>query len=157
MTAKRLISGALGLFVLTSVGFSVWREWNRREGGRTDPGGAARSGDHVIVYYMHAAFRCVTCNQIEAMARMLVDTEFAEDLRSGRLVWRDVDFQSREDLARRYDVASSCVVIVQQALTPKTFVRCVAAVLRESVRREARAALVSRTRVCPKTRTGESG
>ncbi len=115
MTARRLIAGALGLFVLSSIAFSFWKGSNRHESGQADPGAASSAQDGVIVYYLHATFRCVTCNQIEAMTRRLVDTEFAEDLRAGRLLWREVNFEIEEELARRYDVASSCVVVVQKA------------------------------------------
>jgi hypothetical protein len=45
------------------------------------------------------------------MAREVVETDFAEALAGGRIEWREVDFQERDDLAQRYDVASSCVVI----------------------------------------------
>jgi hypothetical protein len=62
---------------------------------------------------MHQTFRCVTCNQIEAMTEDLVKTEFAAPLAKGRLQFRRADFQEDEALARRYNVVSSSVVVVR--------------------------------------------
>jgi hypothetical protein len=95
----------------------VGKEFGRHRSAAapTAPGtGAAAPGtDKVIVYYMHTAFRCVTCNGIERMAKAVVETDFADALAAGRLEWRAVNVQEREDLAKRYDVASSTVVVVR--------------------------------------------
>jgi len=69
--------------------------------------------DKVIVYYMHQTFRCVTCNQIEAMTGELIRTDFVRELQGGRIEWKKVNFQEDEDLAKRYNVASSTVVVVR--------------------------------------------
>ena len=61
---------------------------------------------------MHTTFRCVTCNEIERLTKALVETEFADDLAAGRIEWREANFQQDESLAKRYEVVSSCVVVV---------------------------------------------
>lgn len=119
MTAKKIISNLLLAFVLVSIGFAIGKEAGLRSVRR--PAEAARpasatqpaGSDKVIVYYMHQTFRCVTCNQIEAMTADLVKTDFAKELSDGRLEWKRENFQENEDLARRYNVASSSVVVVQ--------------------------------------------
>jgi len=115
---KKLLSRLLLAFVLVSVGFAVGTEVTmRRMQARRGDATASQTheqGEKVIVYYMHATIRCVTCNSIETMAAKLVDTEFAEAKRDGKLVWREVDFQEDEDIAKRYDVVSSCIVVVQR-------------------------------------------
>ena len=111
--AKKLLSKILLAFVLVSIGFAIGKEATlRRVPSGGDAASAAGQGEKVIVYYMHATIRCVTCNSIEAMAARLVDTTFAEAKQAGRLVWKEVDFQQNENLAKRYDVVSSCLVIV---------------------------------------------
>ena len=115
--AKKLLAKALLVFVLISIGFAIGKEVTLRrvqagrgvEASGTQP---AQQGDKVIVYYMHATIRCVTCNSIEAMAAKLIDTTFSKAKRAGRLVWKEVDFQENPDLAKRYDVVSSCIVVV---------------------------------------------
>jgi len=117
--AKKLVARLLLAFVLVSIGFAVGKEVTLRsvQANRADGAAAAEPaerGDRVIVYYMHATIRCVTCNTIETMAGKLVDSAFAEAKRAGKLAWKDVDFQENEDLAKRYDVVSSCIVVVHQ-------------------------------------------
>jgi len=106
-------------FVIFSFGFGVGREVGRRHGAAS-PEAAGRNGgatapgeDKVLVYYMHTTFRCVTCNTIERMAKEIVQNDFAEALAAGGIEWREANFQEREDLARKYDIASSCVVVVR--------------------------------------------
>ena len=70
------------------------------------------TSNKVVVYYLHTTFRCVTCNEIERLAKTLVETEFADDLAAGRIEWREANFQKDESLAKRYEVVSSCVVVV---------------------------------------------
>ncbi len=112
--ATRILLG----FVLFTLGFGIGKEAGLRTRassgtGSAGAGGGARAGDNkVIVYYLHATFRCVTCNTIERMAREIVEQDFADALAAGRIEWREADFQVEEDLARKYDVASSCVVVV---------------------------------------------
>jgi len=108
--ASRLLLG----FVLVSIGFAMGKEVTLRRqasSGGAGPGQEETSGDKVIVYYLHTTFRCVTCNEIERLAKSLVETEYAEDLAAGRIEWREANFQQDEALAKRYNVVASCVVV----------------------------------------------
>ena len=65
MTAKAIISRVLTAFVLISIGYAAGKEMALRttaqNGGDTQQTvAAASSEDKVIVYYMHATFRCFT-------------------------------------------------------------------------------------------------
>ena len=114
---------ALLTFVVFTLGFGVGKEAGRRQAAAPAPDGAAVGGavspvataDKVTVYYLHATFRCVTCNAIEAMAKEVVETQFAAALAAGRIEWYEGDFQVEEDLAKRFDVVSSCVVVARRA------------------------------------------
>lgn len=127
--AKNITRGALLAFVLVSIGFVLGKEVSARRQAPTtgpdllasvatnnEPVGAsakpAATSDKVLVYYLHTTFRCVTCNEIERLTKALVETEFAEDLAAGRIEWREANFQEDESLANRYEVVSSCVVVV---------------------------------------------
>jgi hypothetical protein len=117
MKAKRIIGQLLIAFVLVTIGFALGKESARTPPagqGAATPVPPAASGEQIIVYYMHQTFRCVTCNKIEAMTEDLVKTEFAGAMQSGRLQFRRADFQEDEALARRYNVASSSVVVVKE-------------------------------------------
>lgn len=118
MTAKAIISRVLTAFVLISIGYAAGKEMALRttaqNGGDTQQTvAAASSEDKVIVYYMHATFRCFTCNSIEAMAKEVVENDFAEALAEGRVEWRAVNFNENVALARRYDVGAATVVLVK--------------------------------------------
>ncbi|MDD4097449.1 MAG: nitrophenyl compound nitroreductase subunit ArsF family protein [Lentisphaeria bacterium] len=116
---KTWITRILLAFVVFSLGFGVGREVGRRQGaispeaaGR-DEGTVVPGVDKVLVYYMHTTFRCVTCNTIERMTKEIVEKDFAEALAAGSIEWQEVNFQEREGMAKKYDIASSCVVVVR--------------------------------------------
>ena len=141
MTAKQVVSKLLLAFVLVSIGFALGKETALRSVGspaqepdapgggpaptfkETSPGGqapdnpaqpaaVAPTGEKVLVYYLHATVRCFTCNKIERLARETLQQDFARELADGRVVWQTANFQERDDLARKYDVTGSTVVVV---------------------------------------------
>jgi len=120
MKAGAVIGKVLLGFVLVSVGFSLGREMERRNGvkrsgqGEATASAGTNAGDKVVVYYMYGPIRCVTCNKIETMAKDVVRRKFAQALESGRLEWKAAHFEEEEALARRYDIASSTLVVVRQ-------------------------------------------
>lgn len=127
---KNFIRLALFAFVFVSIGFLLGREVTvRRQAPASGlqsatPVAPVAAGDKVVVYYLHTTFRCVTCNEIERLAKTLVETEFADDLAAGRIEWREANYQQDESLAERYQLASSCVVVVNlQAGEEKDFQR----------------------------------
>ena len=114
---KNITRSALLAFVLISVGFALGKEVTaRRQTPTTGPESpvpvTTNDKDKVVVYYLHTTFRCVTCNEIERLTKALIETEFADDLAAGRIEWREANFQQDESLAKRYEVVSSCVVVV---------------------------------------------
>jgi hypothetical protein len=116
MKAKKIIGKLLLAFVLVSVGFALGKETSASKG--RSPVGAAEGtatvgGDKVIVYYMHASFRCTTCNLIESMGEELVRTEFADAVRAVRLEWKPVNYQEDEQLATRYKVGGNMIVVAR--------------------------------------------
>lgn len=116
MTAMTITRNLLLAFVLISSGFAVGREVGLSKADtRAKPTANSphERADTVVVYYMHRTFRCVTCNRIEKMAQDVVQREFAEQLSRKTVQWKQVNFEVNEDLARRYNVASSSVVVVQ--------------------------------------------
>ncbi len=107
-------------FAIFSLGYGLGRQAGSREAATNDrpalPAAAAApetaDDDKVLVYYLHTTFRCATCNAIEQLARQVVEEDFAAEHAAGKVEWHTANFQKREDLAARYGVASSTVVVV---------------------------------------------
>ncbi len=112
---RKLLGRALLFFAIFTLGFGLGKEAGlRRFATHPDDAAvpAAANTDKVLVYYLHTTFRCATCNGIEKLARQVVEQDFAAESARGRVEWRTANFQEREDLAARYSVASSTVVVV---------------------------------------------
>lgn len=116
--AKKAITGLLLCFVLVSIGFALGKEVTLRRMRPKQAGPAPATGPatgrEVVVYYMYPTVRCVTCNQIEAAAHKVVHEDYADALQAGRLKWKVVNIHENEELARRYDVATSTVVVARR-------------------------------------------
>lgn len=112
---KLWIGRVLLWFAIFTLGFGLGREAGLKRGatnGTAAPASTVGGTNTVLVLYLHATFRCVTCNRIEELARQVVEDEFGEEHAAGRVQWSTANFQEREDLAARYGIASSTVVVV---------------------------------------------
>jgi len=71
--------------------------------------------DRLVVYCFHAAVRCPTCLNMEACAREAVEGGFADWLARGRIEFRSVDVQRRENehFCDDYQLVGPEVVFVQ--------------------------------------------
>lgn len=72
-----------------------------------------RVKDHVEVVYFHGKQRCLTCMAIEKYAREVVDSDFAREKQSGKVLFRTVDITTPEGakLAKKYRVSWSSLYI----------------------------------------------
>ncbi|MEW6712291.1 MAG: nitrophenyl compound nitroreductase subunit ArsF family protein [Candidatus Riflebacteria bacterium] len=114
---KDFLTRFLLVFVIFSVGFAFGKHSEKKRSADAGQIQAltrtASKEDKGIVrlYYMHAMFRCVTCNSIEERAKRLTEIEFANELSSGIMAWEEINFQQNQPLAAKFDVVSSCVVV----------------------------------------------
>lgn len=51
------------------------------------------SQETLVVWYFHGTMRCPTCQAIEALAHEIVQTDFAQELASGRLIWKTANYE----------------------------------------------------------------
>ncbi len=113
---KKTITNLLLAFVLVSIGFalgkhSVVSQTVNGEMTAASNGGTVSSERLVKIFYMHATFRCVTCNSIENRAKQLVERDFADAWNQKKILWEEVNFQTNETLAKKFDVSTSCIVV----------------------------------------------
>ena len=69
--------------------------------------------DHVEVMYFHGRQRCVTCMAIEKNARDVVEKDFANEKKSGKVVFKIVDISTTEGakIAKNYRVTWSSLYV----------------------------------------------
>ena len=69
--------------------------------------------DHVEVMYFHGRQRCVTCMAIEKNARDVVEKDFANEKKSGKVVFKVVDISTPEGakIAKDYRVTWSSLFV----------------------------------------------
>lgn len=107
--ANKILTNLLLAFVLVSIGF-VFGKHSVKDAAQADalPAG---NGRYVAVFYLHSTFRCTTCNQIEDMTGELLDSAYGNELASGEIVRGTYNFQKDTELAAKFDVAASCIVV----------------------------------------------
>lgn len=108
---KKLITNLLLAFVLISIGFSLGKHSVNGAVIAASNGSAVAGEKYVKIFYMHATFRCVTCNSIESKAKQLVERDFSAAYTTKKIVWEAINFQENETLARKFDVVASCIVV----------------------------------------------
>ncbi|MCX6094895.1 MAG: nitrophenyl compound nitroreductase subunit ArsF family protein [Candidatus Bipolaricaulota bacterium] len=69
----------------------------------------------VIATYFHNTVRCVTCRSIERIAKETIESTFAAELASGKLVWRALNMQEKENehYAIDYSLVSPSLVLAE--------------------------------------------
>ena len=130
MTAKKIVTGILLLFVAITVGTIVVKETCVQAPemapvpGTTNTTVAAPV--KVVVYYFHGNYRCPTCLKIEALTAEAVNTGFASDIRKGRVKLKvvNVEEQGNEHYVQDYQLASRSVVVARyEGESPKAWKR----------------------------------
>ena len=67
----------------------------------------------VEVFIFHAAQRCATCKAIDAVVAEVLENDFSDDVKAGKIVFRDVDGSNPENrpLVEKYEVYSTSLLI----------------------------------------------
>ncbi len=81
----------------------------------TAPTVAASQQEAVWVYLCHGNTRCPTCLKIEASTKNVLERMFADDIRAGRVIVKEVNYEQPEnkDLLTKYEIIAPTVVMVQ--------------------------------------------
>jgi hypothetical protein len=108
MNAKNLLIVSL-LVLLVLSGCS------RQEGSRIDGTSVVSSDnvkmdiDRLEIYHFHGNNQCYSCKTVGAYAEETVNTYFADELKSGKIVFAHINAQlpENEELAKKYGVTGS--------------------------------------------------
>ncbi|MGB7631485.1 MAG: nitrophenyl compound nitroreductase subunit ArsF family protein [Candidatus Deferrimicrobium sp.] len=125
MKGKKLLTGFLLVFVIASVGFLLLKESHRGSQARSSQSSEAVAvsegsvpvpalrgdatlgpGKRVVAYYFHVRVRCASCIKIESLSGKAIRRGFPEELRTGLLVFREVNV---EEPGNRYFIDDYCL------------------------------------------------
>jgi hypothetical protein len=130
---KSLVTVALLVFVVIAVIFLIAKEIRTSEGiaspmrtgltAGTESKGAPPTPDasspegnrKVVAYYFHGRVRCVSCVKIESLSGKAIRERFPEELRTGRLAFREVNVEEpgNRHFIDDYRLVSQSLVIVE--------------------------------------------
>ncbi len=89
MTARRVLTAALLLFVAASVATLVGKEFLNKPIAGNPPAvaspGIPGPGSQVVAYYFVGKVRCSSCRRIEQLSRKTIEEAFPQELAEGRL------------------------------------------------------------------------
>ena len=82
-------------------------------GDATSANAAEPVKDHVEVIYFHGKQRCATCRAIEKETKAVVAQHYANDVKSGKVVFRVVDISDskNESIVNEYEVSWSSLYL----------------------------------------------
>jgi hypothetical protein len=88
---------------------------------KTDPTKAVSAkpitaNNKIVVYYFHGNARCPTCYKLETFAKSVVETDFADAIRNGKLEWKTVNVEDKgnEHFTNDYKLYTKSVIVSTQ-------------------------------------------
>ena len=105
----KVFKNVLIIFVLVSIGFALGKHSVAKKTVQED----TKKASLVRVYYMHGTLRCTTCNSIQRMTEQLLEDKYLQEMVDDKIEFTEVNFQENENLAKRFDVLASCVVVAK--------------------------------------------
>lgn len=69
--------------------------------------------EYVEILYFHGKQRCVTCNAIEKLTKEVIEKDFAQQLKDGKVVFEVIDISTKEgeNIADKYEVTWSSLFV----------------------------------------------
>ena len=116
MKPTSLLRAALLLLVVASLGVWVLRSLRATRPADAAPAVSPIAADGVAVINFHGKLRCPTCLGIGSLSQAVVDEQFGDLVREGRVSWQSIDFDAPENehFKEDYDLVSSNVVVVRR-------------------------------------------
>lgn len=101
------------LFAIVIMLLSLVGCGNRNAKNSAESAAASNPDAAVEVYVFHAVQRCATCKAIDAVVAEVLDNDFADDVKSGKVVLRDVDGSKPENraLVEKYEILSTSLLL----------------------------------------------
>lgn len=102
---KKVLFALLAIIALCSCGNS--------QNANAQTTTKATQKEYVEVLYFHGKQRCITCNAIEKLTKEVVEKDFAQQVKDGKVVFRVIDISTKEGekIADKYEVTWSSLFI----------------------------------------------
>jgi hypothetical protein len=83
------------------------------DNGAEDSAAVEPQPHHLVATYFHTTFRCPTCHNIENYSKATIHSNFADELQSGKLVWRviNVDELENKHFIKDYQLYSKHLIV----------------------------------------------
>ncbi len=118
MKLRNIVVAGLMIALATAVMALIVKETRAKSSDAPvgpPPGAVASDASKVIAYYFHRTVRCDACRAIEGLARVVIEAEFAEELRAGWLEWHAINVEEagNEAFVQEYDLTMPALVLVK--------------------------------------------
>lgn len=102
---KKVLFILMAIVALTSCG--------NNQTANAQTSSKATQKEYVEVLYFHGKQRCVTCNAIEKLTKEVIDKDFAQQLKDGKIIFKVIDISTKEGekIADKYEVTWSSLYI----------------------------------------------
>lgn len=111
MNAKSVIRNLLLLLVVASIGYALFSDSLTKTATQEEP--AANPQTRLVVYYFAQGKDCATCLQLPEYTRAALEEHFADQLRSGEIVMREVSVEepANQHYITEYGLYSKAIVL----------------------------------------------
>lgn len=113
-TSKNFLAAVLVAFALGSIAYSFVLGVSGTPDDTAEFASLPANAE-LIVYYLSEGKDCTTCEHLDAYTREAIETYFAGDLASGRIVWRtaDMDRPEHKHFVSDYILFTKSIVLVR--------------------------------------------
>ncbi|WP_300153609.1 nitrophenyl compound nitroreductase subunit ArsF family protein [Bacteroides sp.] len=105
----------LGLVLCFGLTACSSNESQKKETAKAEQTQQQAAKDRVEILYFHGKQRCATCMAIEKNTKEAIETQLADELRNGTVVFKTIDLSRAENekIAEKYEVTWSALFICQ--------------------------------------------
>lgn len=100
---KKHIAIVLGLIILLSIPFVGESQKPKKQ------------KNYVEIIYFHGEKRCAGCIKIENMSSDAVKQFYSDDLKSGKVLWKEINFDKKENkkYIKQFDLYTQTLVVIK--------------------------------------------
>lgn len=101
------------LIILAIISVACGSKGSQTKSQTTAATKAVINPNRIEVLCFHGKQRCITCKNIEKYSKEVVENDFAKELKSGVIVFKVIDFSTKEGeaIADKYEISFSSLLV----------------------------------------------